>query len=193
MEVLFQLFTLVMLLAGCLSGIRRGITGQLGSLTGTVFGIVASGLLWRDTALWIARTWPLTASRPPVTIFLPAALACALIFFGAYLLLMPLGPALRIIMRPLGKGPLNAVCGAVWGVVKWAVIMSFFFNILIGADHSSSLMTASMHGDGNISTGVLLLAPALTGAPDCDELAYRIQLMEAREFDRNHRHRPVVR
>lgn len=192
MEVLYQLLTVVVLAAGCLSGIRRGVTGQLGSLIGAVFGIGAVGLLYRDVALWIAHTWPWTASELPMTMFLPTALACALTYCGVYLLLLTLSPALRIIMAPLGRGPLNKVCGAVWGVAKWTILLSLLFNVLIGLDHRSALMKAASHNDGNLATAVMWAAPALMGTTDCDELVYRIQLMEAEQFDRNHKRRPGV-
>lgn len=192
MEALYQLFTLIVLTAGGIVGKHRGLTGQLGSLLGAVFGIGAAGIMWRETAIRIAEIYPQSAVEPPMTMYLPSALACALLFGAMYVLLLMIGPALRIITRPLGMGVLNMVAGAVWGVAKWVLLLSLFFNVLIGMDHGSPLMKASLQGDGNLASGILLVAPALTGAPDCDELAYRIQLMEARQFDRNHRCRPSV-
>lgn len=173
-------------------GKRRGLTGQLSSILGFLFGIAACALLWHDTAIYISEIWPSTASTPPMTMFLPSALACALIYGVVYMLMLALSPALRIIMMPLGKGPLNSLCGAIWGVAKYTMLLSLLFNVLLGMDQNSSLMKVSRQGDGNLVTGVMLVAPALTGAPDCEELAYRIQLMEAKQFDRNHRYRPNV-
>ena len=170
------MFTVVVLAAGCLLGIRKGITGQLGSLLGCIFGYCGAVVLWRDLAGWIADTWPASASTPPMPMFLPSVLAVAVIYGGL----------------PLGKGPLNKIVGAVWGVMKWAMLLSLFFNVLIGRDHDSPLMTAVRHNDGNIATGVMLIAPAITGTPDCEDLAYAIQLMEAQLFDRNHQHRSIV-
>lgn len=192
MEALYQLFTVVVLAAGCLLGIRKGITGQLGSLLGCIFGYCGAVVLWRDLAGWIADTWPANASTPPMPMFLPSVLAVAVIYGGLYLVMSCLGPALRVITLPLGKGPLNKIVGAVWGVMKWAMLLSLFFNVLIGRDHDSPLMTAVRHNDGNIATGVMLIAPAITGTPDCEDLAYAIQLMEAQLFDRNHQHRSIV-
>lgn len=190
MEALYQLLTVVVLAVGCLTGIRRGITGQLGSLLGGIFGFCAAAVLWRDAAAWIAATWPSVAGIPPLPGYLPDALALFAIYGGLFLLFSLLTPALRIIVRPLGSGPLDKVAGAVWGIFKMAMLLSIFFNVLIGRDHTSPLMTAVHHGDGNIATAVMTMAPAMAGMPDCEDLAYAVQLMEARQFDRNHSHRP---
>lgn len=192
MEVLYQLLTVVALGAGCLIGIRRGITGQLGSLLGAIFGFCAAAILWPDTAAWVAQAWPSTAGMPPLPMYLPDACALALLYGTLYLLLSMLSPALRVIVRPMGSGPLNKIAGAVWGIFKTAMLLSIFFNVLIGRDHASPLMTAVRHSDGNIATGVMTLAPALVGMPDCEDLAYQVQLMEARQFDCNHSRRPNV-
>lgn len=192
MEIIYQLFTLAVLTVGCITGEKRGFTGQLASILGIVFGIGASGIMWHDTSLWIADKFPSLANIMPMTMYLPSAVACALLFGGFYLLFMPLEPAFKLILRPLGKGLLNRLAGLVTGVAKYALMLSFLFNMIIGADHQSALMTAALQGDGNIASCILNLAPALTGAPNSDELAYRIQLMEAKEFDRNHRWRQSV-
>lgn len=190
MEALYQLLTVVVLAVGCLTGIRRGITGQLGSLLGSIFGFCSAAVLWHDVAARIAQTWPSVADIEPLPEYLPYALALFAIYGGFYLLFSLLSPALRIIVKPMGSGPLNKVAGAVWGIFKMAMLLSISFNVLIARDHTSPLMTAVRHGDGNIATGVMVMAPAMTGMPDCEDLAYAIQLMEARQFDRNHRHRP---
>lgn len=186
MEVMYQLLTVAVLAAGCLSGIRRGITRQMGSLLGASFGTVGAAMIAPQAALWITQRWPELAMQPPMPMFLPLALGVALVYCAIYLLMLCTGSALNSILHPMGKGVFNMILGALWGIAKWAMLLSLFFNILIGYDHNSPLLEASMHGDGNVASAVMLIAPALTGTPDCDELAYSIQMMNAREFDRNH-------
>lgn len=186
MEVMYQLLTVVVLAAGCLGGIRRGISGQMASVLGAAFGIGGVAVAGPMVTEWVIRTWPFLATASPLPRYLPEALSSALVYVGIYLLLLSLGPALNIIFRPLGRGAVNMVIGGVWGIAKWAMLLSLLFNVLIGLSHDSSLLKASKQGDGNLASAVMLLAPALTGTCNCDDLAYAIQMEQARAFDRNH-------
>ena len=173
-----------MAVVGCVSGFRTGLVRQIPSVLGAAFGIVAARTAAPGVAVWIMRTWPELA-REPLPDFLPMALAAGGLYMAFFLMMLCAGPLFEVLLRPLGCGILNSLAGAVWGCLKWLICLSVMFNIAIGIDHDSPLLESSRHGDGNIAAGCMLIAPALLGTDDCDELAYRMQLLDAKKISCN--------
>lgn len=112
---------------GAWRGYRGGLMAGLGSLAGLVAGVVACRLLadvvyavmcrHTDAASWPAA--PYTGMTVAcVAVFLPVWAACAIA-----------GKALRGLLSALWLGPLDRICGALLGAVKWMFAVSVALNV----------------------------------------------------------------
>lgn len=184
--MLYQLLVIVVLAIAVLRGAKKGIIGQIDSLLGLGFGITACRLLKGKVAYEIVTLWPATTNTPD-TMFLPEALACAFLFMLFYALMASLRPLLRRIFCKLEVGVGNVMLGVVLSVIKYIVMLSLIYNIVIGLNPNSSLMKDACSDDGNLCEGVLMVAPALMNTHNFENLAHEKQMLEASKISCNQR------
>lgn len=184
MGIFYQLLVIMALVLGGYLGYRRGFTGQVSSLTGMAFGVVGARLLSPSLTLWLIGEYPSLAEHVD-PLFLPETLATALIYFGFLSLFMLLDAALYRIMKVLGKGVLNGVAGLFLGVMRYAMVVSILYNLVIGFDNNSVLLKYADDNDGNLSEVVMLLSPTLLGCESYEQLAHKLQMYEASKISSN--------
>lgn len=177
MIVVYQLLVVAVIILGIHAGIRKGITGQIDALLGLGFGITASRILTPGLSTTIGGILP--ASQSPSPGYLPEALASMLIFLLFFGAMACAGPLMRKLLAPLGKGAINIIAGVTVGIMKYVVILSLIYNVVIGLDPGSVLLKSAEGDDGNLAEGILLLAPALTGTDNFEDLLHAAQMREA--------------
>lgn len=184
MAALYQILAIAVIAIGVLRGIKRGATGQIDSLLGLGFGLTAARILHEDIAEYIMHQWPeICIAADPL--FLPEAIGTMMVFAIFYAVMIAIGPLLYRILASLHGGVINIMVGVVIGVAKYVVMLSFVFNILIGINPSSALLKSAEGDDGNLSEGVLLVAPAFTGTQNFEDYAHAIQMAEAAKISCN--------
>lgn len=124
------------------------------------------------------QRWP-GLGNPADAEFLPQALAVAFLFFFFYFIMALTGPLFMKLLSSLTGGIVNVMLGVIIGIVKYTMILSLLFNIIIGIDANSQLLRGAAADDGNISEGVLLLAPALNGTQNFKDYWHELQMAEA--------------
>jgi len=107
---------LLPLVVGLIVGIIRGLIAELNALLALVLGVVAARVWGANLALWLHKTcdWSNNISN---------LLAYVLIFLAVAILLTLLGKAFQKLLKAIKLGWVNHLFGAVFGTLKWAVIM----------------------------------------------------------------------
>lgn len=187
MDTMYQLIAIIVVVAGILRGFRLGLSRQGASLMGCAIGIIACLVAGSTLAAWIADMFPFTTSDEPMPMFLPKALSVAVIYLTCVALFALLSLPLKLILSVFGTGMVNRVMGAVAGAFRFLMILSVVFNVLAGFNRESPLVKCATHSDANMAQVVCLLAPPLLGSISIEDLAYAIQLHEARSISLNGR------
>jgi uncharacterized membrane protein required for colicin V production len=186
MGALYQLLVVIALIWGGYRGYKRGFTGQIASLLGMAFGVVGARLLAPDLTVALIERYPsLTEGVDPL--FLPGVMATAMIYLCLVIIFRLLDGAVHSIMAVFGKGVLNGVAGIFMGVTRYAMIVSIFYNMVIGFDNKSVLLKYAEDNDGNLSEVVMLLSPTLLGCESYEQLAHKLQMHEASKISGNFR------
>lgn len=181
----YHLVLICVAVAGIWRGYRKGLVHQLAGVLGIGFGIVASRLFGGMFAGWLMEHYPgIGIDWCPDFVY--SALASAIVFGVAYMTCRLAAGVLRSAMQFIHVGALNSLLGAVFGLLKYMLIASIVFNLILCFDKDSDLL--AMHGDndGNMVELVLDLAPALLGTPGAGDLEHESQLREAKKISFNH-------
>lgn len=184
MNATYQLIAIIVVIVGILRGFRLGLSRQGASLIGCAIGIIACLVAGSSLASWIADTIPLTKDEP-MPMFLPYALAVAIIYLSCVGLFALLSLPLKLILSVFGRGIVNKVLGAAACLFRYTLALSVVFNVLAGVDRKSPLVKCATDSDANLAQVVCLLAPPLLGSISIDDLAYAMQLHKAKSISLN--------
>lgn len=115
------------ILYGLIRGLLRGFARELTSILAIVAGLVAS-------KLWAPTFAVRTAEVVNMPDWVARTLAYVLLFVGVTLLCQLLGRVLQKVLRAISLGWLDKLLGAIFGGMKWALIVSVLLNLLTLAD-----------------------------------------------------------
>ena len=124
----FDILILLLLVAGFVYGLKRGIIGEISTIVGVVLGILMC-LIAGDKAVEALRgmcngweKWPMAAETS-------SAIALGVLFCIVFLGCRIVGKFLKGITHTLMLGPIDRLLGAVVGVVVVLLAASFVLNI----------------------------------------------------------------
>ncbi len=177
--MIFPLIIIVVLVLAAWRGWRRGLLHQLAALLGLAFGIVFARLFCGDVATWLADTFP-SLGNCVLPEYTYSAVAVALIYGVVYMLFSLLATVLNSALSVLCLGAINSLGGAVFSMLKWVVLLSVVYNVLLSIWPDSKLADYCDDGDGNVVELVMAVAPALFGTESPDDLEHRRQQEEAK-------------
>lgn len=181
----YHLVLICVAVAGIWRGYRKGLVHQLAGVLGIGFGIVASRLFSGMLAEWLIERYPgIGISWCPDFVY--GALASAIVFGVAFMACRLAAGVLRSAMQFIHVGALNSLLGAVFGLLKYLLIVSIVFNLILCFDKDSELLSMHDDNDGNMVELVLDLAPALLGTPSPGDLEHESQLREAKKISFNY-------
>lgn len=177
----YIIILLCLALWGAMAGWRSGLMSQIGSVLGVAFGIAGVRFLLPEFAPtvedWLCHFPEVACPEYPV-----ASVGALIIYMGFYVLFLVCGIPLRKLLKPLAVKPLDSVGGLIFGVFKWLMMVSVWYNAVLGVTESGALLRLSHEGDGNPVELVMELSPAVFSTPSPDELHHRMQLIEARKI-----------
>lgn len=110
---------LILLAIGVIQGFRKGFIIQLASLVAILLGMIGAGMLAEKIAPSIMDTLGVDSGSGKIIAFV--FLFCVIVV--SVLLLAKL---LEVVVKVLLLGIVNRIVGAVFGLIKWFVIMSVF-------------------------------------------------------------------
>lgn len=165
-------------------GFRRGFTGQISGLLGLGFGAVFAMLFAPEVEVSLAEIFSekINFPFPP---FLYGIVASSLIYFAVYLAVRFLTGVIRNLMRSLHIGMLDRLFGSAFCLFKYLMVVSIVYNLILCIKPDSSLLEYSKAADGNLVQDVLMLAPAVLGCFNADDLSHAMQLLDAKKISCN--------
>lgn len=180
----FMIALIIVLLWSVWRGWRTGLLHQLAGVLGIAFGVVAARLLYPGVSLWLEDTFPVL-SHGFAHEYKLCMLSMALVFGVVYLSFSLLAGVLRSALSVLQVGALNSVAGAGFSFLKWVMVMSVAYNVLLAVSPTCALADFCDDGDGNVVELVMGAAPFVVGVAGPDRLLHERQLDEAKAISYN--------
>lgn len=111
-----DILILLPLFIGLVRGLMRGLVSELVAILAVILGVVGARLWGAAWSAWLTTqfAWP-----EPVC----DVVAYSLLFLGIAVLLNLVGRGFSKLLRAIHLGWLNRLCGAVFGTLKWMVIV----------------------------------------------------------------------
>jgi uncharacterized membrane protein required for colicin V production len=176
----------ILILCGCalwglISGWRKGLAGQTGSLLGLAFGIVGARLILPDFAP-VVGSWFSHISDLPDPAYLVGAVGALIIVGGFYLLFLLVGLVINKILKMIAIKGIDSIFGSIFGLVKWLMLLSLCYNAILSLDQKGTLFDLCDAGDGNPVEVTMMIAPAVVGYDSPADLIHLNQLKEAKSI-----------
>lgn len=183
-DAAYHIIVIAVALWGVVKGFRRGFTGQLPGVLGFSFGIVCARL-FSPEGEGVARSLFPWIEGHAGSQFVYSVLSAVGIYIIVYVAFGVLTGVLRSAMQVFETGILDRLSGAVFTLLRYLMVLSIVYNLILCVDPDSSLMRQVRADDGNVVEGVVLMAPGLLGCLDCEDLSHILQLREARKISVN--------
>ena len=180
-NVVYHIIVIALAVWGILTGYRKGLMRQLGSLIAVAFGIVLTIVLAPDFYSSMDNFIPGFVDGFKRE-FIVKTLSCTIIYVLVTGLLELIAIPLGKLMKVVHTGLVNSIAGALFRTFQLLMLISLFYNLIIDFNPSGSLTRISRLHDGNVVEGVIKVAPAILGFPDGEEVAHYQQLEEAKKI-----------
>lgn len=177
---------IVMAVAGIavVSGFRKGFTGQVTGVLGFAFGTVCAHVFEPQVEEMLRSLFP--GIRTSIgAAFIYSMLSAALVYLAVYFLFRTLTKVLKSAMQVFYVGMLDSLMGSAFCLVKYMLLLSIFYNLILCVNPESRLLRYASADDGNVVEVVMLIAPGLLGCGSCEDLWHLIQLREAKKISCN--------
>lgn len=183
-DAIYNIIVLTVAALSIVKGFRRGFTGQISGILGLAFGTVCAHVFESEAEAMIRAVLP--GIRNVVgSAFIYSLLAAGIVYLAVYLAFQILTKVLRSAMQVFYVGMLDKLLGAAFCLVKYLLILSLVFNLILCVNPRSRLLRYADADDGNIVQCVLLLAPGLLGCGSVEDLSHILQLRDARKISHN--------
>lgn len=146
-----------------LTGLRRGLIGQVASIAAVVLSIVACRMFGGVLAGAFGFLVPASLECTPMAGFIPAVASNTVIYTAVYYAVKFFAGALRATARMLLMGPLDRVGGAIFSVFKWGFGLSVALNLWLAVCPTSDFVKRSTIGGGVAVENLMELAPWVWG------------------------------
>ena len=144
-----------------ISGFRKGLIAQIGSLAAIIVAIIACRFLGPSVTDMILGRY---GSDPSLwQRFTASAMSYCGIYIIAYYAVVLVARLFRKVASIMMLGPLDSIGGAVLSVFKWGMALSIAANLYIALFPSGGLLTSSCLCGGRAITSITKLAPAVLG------------------------------
>lgn len=107
------------LIWGLIRGFLRGFIFEITILGALVVGSVGSFFLAERVSRFTTETFPDMGNWPPV-------LSHLVVFLAIFILIYFIGKSLTNVIDSVGLGFMNRLAGGIFGLLKWALIVSVF-------------------------------------------------------------------
>lgn len=121
------LIILILLVLGyaAVTGFMKGLLAQVGQIVGLVIGVLAARALAPGLLGYLAVDSGGSASA------VTTVLCYVLIFLVAYFAVVLIARLIRLVVKVVCLGILDRIGGAVFKIVKWALIISLAYNLCV--------------------------------------------------------------
>lgn len=144
----------LIVLVGALYGLIKGVFRQLGSLGGFVAGVLVSRLFGASFASLLQQMFDLSEG-------VSCVIAYSLLFLLVYLVCLQLMRLVHHFSHQVALGWLDRLGGALFGAVKYLVILSILLNLVHVVDSKVRLLPTREISGSHLYGYTLRVAPAL--------------------------------
>lgn len=180
-EAIYHILVIAVALIALMKGFNKGLMRQISGVLGFVFGMVAARTLGPEFEEWLMG-WVPKFYHPVAKGFFFSTLSYGIIWCACILVFSSLTRILNFILGSLPSGIMNSICGAVFTLIKYLMMLSLLFDLAICRPYESPLMHCARHDDGNLVDGVIRLAPAILGSMSAEDYILKVQLWEAKSI-----------
>lgn len=182
--VIFNLVIVAIAALSVVRGFNRGVARQTSKALGCAFGIVGARVFGPQLAEGLEPTLLWLPAFDPGARFVVSTMAAVIPFTIGYFLLWTLGLVLNFAMRVFPVTTLGKIAGSIMSLFNAILWISVILNLLLCRGARTALLESACAGDGNVIEEVMLIAPALLGSQNYDDLHHAIQLEEAKKISR---------
>ena len=190
-ETGYHLIVIMVAAYAVIKGFRIGFTGQISGVLGFAFGTVCAHVFEAD-AEEIFRSLLPGVRRAAGGAFIYSVLSSVSIYCIVYVTFKTFTQVLRSAMQVFYVGMLDSILGGIFSLVKYMLMLSIVYNLLLCVNPTSPLLKYANADDGNVVESVMLLAPGLLGCGSVHDLAHLLQLREAKKISHNITPMPLV-
>lgn len=187
--LIYHIIALLALAFSAVVGFRRGVARRVPVIIGLALGLVCARIFMIPFSEMLREVYPGRCGSVSENYFY-TTLAAGFVFAAVYLVFTAVTYFIGKVLGRLPHSILDNIFGAVLGIFRMLIFLSFAYNLIL-AIHPDSMLRCVKSDDGNIVEGVLLVAPALTGSESAEEFAHEVQLQEARKISANQSARDV--
>lgn len=166
---------------GVFKGFRSGFMRMVPSCIGLAVGALCSYVFRFPVEEWLTGTLP-ALQQGACGPFVVSNLACSAIFLLAFTAFYTVTYPLTFVFRHMETGMLDSISGALFGLLKYAVMLSIFCNIFVCIFPDCRMMNYARHDDGDIVHEIMLLSPWILGSVSVDDLSHTLQLEHAKSI-----------
>ncbi len=179
--MLYHIIALLVATIALVKGFRKGFARQIPKFLGFCFGVICARIFRVPVVEGLHTLLPWFAASVKCT-YIYDILATSLVFILVYGIFSFITGFLKYVTGRLGGGMLDSLAGAVFTFVRYILYLSISYNFLLCWQSDSVLLKSAQSDDGNIIEEVMLVAPAILGGEDVEDLAHKLQLEEAKKI-----------
>ncbi len=183
-DVIYHIIVIAVAALAVVKGFRKGFTGQISGILGFAFGTVSAHVFEPDVEDLLRSMLPGIAQLVGAT-FIYSVLSAVIIYAAVYLIFRIFTKVLRSAMQVFSIGMLDSILGAAFCLLKYMMVISIIYNLILCVFPDSRLMQYAKADDGNVVQAVMLFAPGMPGCESVEDLAQILQLRDARKISRN--------
>lgn len=180
-ETVYHIIVIAVAAYAVIKGFQKGFTGQISGILGFAFGTVCAHVFEPEAEALFRSIFP--GIRNAVgSAFIYSVLSAVSVYCLVYLAFKIFTKVLRSAMQVFYVGMLDAIMGAMFCLLKYMVIVSIAYNLILCINPSSTLLKYASADDGNVVEAVVLLAPGLLGCGSVYDLAHLLQIRDAKSI-----------
>lgn len=183
-DAIYHIIVIAVAALAVIKGFRSGFTGQVSGILGFAFGTVCAHVFDEQAEGFVRMLLPGIQGRLGAA-FIYSVISAVLVYVVVYMLFKMFTKVLRSAMQVFYVGMLDSLMGSVFCLVKYMLVVSIVYNLILCVNPSSPLMRYANADDGNVVECVILLAPGLLGCGSVEDLSHLIQLREAKKISCN--------
>lgn len=183
-DVIYHIIVIAVAALAVVKGFRMGFTGQISGILGFAFGTVCAHVFEPDVEELLRSMLP-GISRLVGATFIYSVLAAVIIYVAVYLIFRIFTKVLRRAMQVFSIGMLDSILGSAFCLLKYMMVVSIIYNLILCVFPDSRLMHFAKADDGNVVEAVMLLAPGMLGCDSVEDLAHLLQLRDAKKISHN--------
>lgn len=126
-ETIINIIIIAVFIYAVISGFIKGLLSQVGQIVGLIIGVLASRTLSPSVVHMLGVDANEADSISPVS----TVLCYILIFIVAYFAVVLTAKMLKIVVKAACLGVLDRIGGAIFKLLKWAIILSLIYNLVV--------------------------------------------------------------